>query len=223
MKFERLFVITLAVGATLLTGGLSSAAEPPPPAAEAAPAREAAPASAESLSSSLPVRPSKPLSLEPAPPAGTSSAGKIMLFVVLLAGGIWVWTKRAKKAPLDSSAEMRVLRRTTIGVRSELLLVELEGQKLLIGVTPSSMQTLYLLPDSLPEEPISEPASERRIATLLEARIAPRDEPRIAPRDESRDLGKPRKAAVPTPATSHDDDSMFEGQAASLRSLGSRR
>jgi flagellar biogenesis protein FliO len=211
MRYERLIVIALALSATLLTR--VGRADAPPASAEPAVTTEPSPMAG------LPLRPSKPLSLEPAP-TGTSSAGKVALFAVLLAGGLWVWKQRAKKLPTESGGQLRVLRRTTIGVRSELLLLELEGQKLLIGVTPSSMQTLYLLPDTSHDEPVSENAPERRIATLLEARIAPREDVQRPERQEVRELAKTRATALSQPPK---DDSILEGQAAGIRSIGSRR
>jgi flagellar protein FliO/FliZ len=40
------------------------------------------------------------------------------------------------------------MRRLSVGARSELMVVEMNGQRLLLGVTPSSIQNLYILPSS---------------------------------------------------------------------------
>jgi flagellar protein FliO/FliZ len=211
----------VALAATLLTGPLFAqgaaadigASGTPNPGASASASAAVEPTAMPGL----PLRPSKPLSLEPAP-SSSGAAGKLALFAVIAAGGLWVWKRRSKKAaPAKQTSELRVLRRTTIGVRSELLLLELEGQKLLIGVTPSSMQTLYILPDDAREELVGEPASESRIATLLEARIAPRvtvEETRPERRDTTR-----TKVAPPI----SEDEPDVEGQAAGLRAIGARR
>jgi flagellar biogenesis protein FliO len=195
MRFGILAVIAVALSATLLTDPVrAEPVAPPPPASEPG----------------LPVRPDKPLMLEPAP-ASTGAPWKLAAFVVLAAGGFWAWKRRAKTGPVGEQAELRILRRTTVGVRSELILLELEGQKVLIGVTPSSMQTLYLLPENSEEERAPAPEKESRLVTLLDARIAPRAEPREAPSSQT---------VISAP---DEDDSILEGQAASLRSIGARR
>ncbi len=196
MKRSRyLSVSALALAATLLTGASFADAEPSAP--------------EPSSETTLPVRPTKALALEPVHPSA-SAAWKLAVFAALAAGGIWFWKRRGKKVPQSEQAQLNVLRRTPIGVRSELLLLELEGQRLLIGVTPSSMQTLYLLPDDSSEELASEAPSERRISALLEARIAPQEEKRETAR---------ASVAVSAP----EDDAILEGQATGLRSIGSRR
>jgi flagellar biogenesis protein FliO len=202
------FVMPLALAATLLTGPVLADPVPAPP--------------EPTLESTLPLRPNKPLSLEPAH-SSTGAAGKLALFAIVVAGGLWIWKQRAKKGPKAEEAELRVIRRTTIGVRSELILLELEGQKLLIGVTPSSMQTLYLLPDTSQDEAAaSEVAPERRIANLLESRIAPREELRETVRELARESGKTKLVSAKS-SSQDDDDPIFEGQAAGLRALGARK
>jgi flagellar protein FliO/FliZ len=195
LRWIRVIPVTLA--ATLLTGSVwaqttPSAPEPP-------------------VETALALRPSKPpLTLDSAP--SSSGAGwKLAALALLGAGAFWAWKQRFRRAPADPHAQLRVLRRTTIGVRSELLVLEVEGQKLLIGVTPSSMQTLFLLPDHPVEEPTVETVvPERRIATLLESRIAPREETRAA-------------ARAPEVTPPRNDEPDLEGQAAGLRAIGARR
>ena len=191
----RLIVSALAVGASLVTGTAFADAEP-----------EAAPPSAETK---LALRPSTPLALE-TPPSGTGAAWKLAAFAVIATAGLWVWKQRSRKVPGDELPQVQILRRTTIGVRSELVLVELEGQRVLIGVTPSSMQTLYLLPETPAEElaPVSmgSDMGRDRIADLLERRIPARQVVR-----------------EPSPAVAVEDDNDCEGQAVGLRALGARR
>jgi MYXO-CTERM domain-containing protein len=189
-------VILLALVATLLTR--PALAEPEPSAAEA------------TAQTGLPVRPTKaPLVLEPAPSSG-GTGYKLALVALVGLAGVWAWRQRAKKAPTEATGtQLRVLTRTTVGVRSELLVLELDGQRLLVGVTPSSMQTLYLFPDVAQEEPVVVDTRERRIANLLESRIAQRPAPS-------------EPARTPAPPVVEDDASL-EGQAAGLRALGARR
>jgi flagellar protein FliO/FliZ len=198
MRFGTLSVMALAVCATLM--------------ANPAHADSTAPSAEPNHETGLTLRPARPLSLEPAP-TSLGATWKLAVFVALAVGGLWLWRQRSRRPPQKAHAELRVLRRTTLGVRSEVVLLEVEGQKLLIGVTPSSMQTLYHLPDASDEHSAEERASasekESRFMTLLDSRIHSRSEPR--------DL-----SSKPSPPDSG-DDSPLEGQAASLRSIGTRR
>jgi anti-sigma factor RsiW len=68
---------------------------------------------------------------------------------------------------------VRILGKTSMGLRGELALVEVGGMRVLIGVTPSSMQTLAVLPDDY-----SEAAEEAASAAMNDAepeRAAPRE------------------------------------------------
>lgn len=189
MRRSRRIIGALAVAATLLTGAALADAEP---AAGEVPAE-----------TKLALRPSTPLALD-APPASTGAGWKLAAFTVVAVGGVWLWKQKAKRPVDHAVSQLRVLQRTTIGVRSELLLVEIEGQRMLVGVTPSSMQTLFLFPESPEGElaPSQEQPVDSRIAQLLERRIPPREPPPSLPADE---------------------DDIFEGQAAGLRALGGRR
>ena len=64
--------------------------------------------------------------------------------LLLGAIGVWGWKQRSKAVPAGETPELRILRRTSIGVRSELLVVEMGGQRLLLGVTPNTIQNLYI-------------------------------------------------------------------------------
>jgi flagellar protein FliO/FliZ len=161
----RATVGAVALAVTALTQASAALAEPPPaPSAEpvaasatsaaAQPAATPAPAPA---ATPLAVRPSRPVELAPEP-RGLGLGAKLGLGALVLLGGAWVYvqTRNAKKnAPKKPS--LRIAARAGIGVRSELLIVEVEGQRLLLGVTPGSVQRLAVLPD--PDAvPIAAPA-----------------------------------------------------------------
>jgi flagellar biogenesis protein FliO len=118
-------------------------------------AAQTTPPPAASTSTPLSLVPSKPLELSTEAP--TSNLGwKLGAMGVLAAAGFWAYSKK-KSARIVASTpipEMRILRRTSIGVRSELLLVDLEGQRILLGVTPSNIQSLLIVPDSAMSEPV---------------------------------------------------------------------
>jgi flagellar biogenesis protein FliO len=141
------------------------AAIAPTPAAQAISA-PAAPAAATPLN----LVPSKPLEL--AEPAPASNLGwKLGAMGLLAAAGFWAYTKKKNALPATQAAipEMRILRRTSVGVRSELLLVDLEGQRILLGVTPSNIQSLLIVPDSAMSDPIpvEEPVSAQDSVAAL--------------------------------------------------------
>jgi flagellar protein FliO/FliZ len=92
----------------------------------------------------LEVRPSKPLATAPQE-SGTSVWTKLGLCGLVFAGAAAFYLrKRAPGGPVGPT--IKVAARTSIGVRSEILLVDVDGHRLLLGVTPSSVRTLSVLP-----------------------------------------------------------------------------
>ncbi|MFO0553006.1 MAG: flagellar biosynthetic protein FliO [Polyangiaceae bacterium] len=112
-----------------------------------------------------------PLSLRPnreeSASLGGTSIGTKLLLVGLILGAAFLYfrTRRVNRGadgrPAPSVAP-RVLGRTSIGVRSELLVVEVDGQRLLLGVTPSAISTLSLLSGDALAESLPTPAEESR-------------------------------------------------------------
>jgi flagellar protein FliO/FliZ len=111
--------------------------------ADEAPALPAAPALAASATPLAP-RPSKPLTLANSN-EGTPFGYKLLAGLgVVAATVVWLKKKRKSGSALPAS-RIDVLGRTSLGVRSELLVVEVEGTRLLLGMTPSAIQTLAVL------------------------------------------------------------------------------
>ncbi|MBV9949917.1 MAG: flagellar biosynthetic protein FliO [Myxococcales bacterium] len=130
--------------------GRGSAPEPAHPAALApAPGDGATP---------LALRPSKPIALAPEP-AHAGVGWKLGLVALILGGGALYLRKRLP-ARRTADAQLTIVRRAPIGIRSELLVVNVEGQRLLLGVTAQSIQTLATL-DPLDETPAEEAAPAR--------------------------------------------------------------
>lgn len=123
-----------------------AALAPPAPVASPAPApvaREAAtpaPPSATPLS----VRPSRPLAFAPES-TSLDTGWKFLAVFALAAAALAYWKRQNPAVRLDLGPELRVVRRTSIGMRSELLVVDVDGQRYLLGVTPSSVQSLAVL------------------------------------------------------------------------------
>lgn len=112
-----------------------------PPAPAAAP-----PVSAPRVETPLPVRPSRPIELAPA----RQGTGTGMAFLVVFVGaavGLGYWLRRGHAAPTADAGGLKlsILQRASVGVRSELLVVDVAGQRLLLGVTPASVQHLAVL------------------------------------------------------------------------------
>ncbi len=101
---------------------------------------------------------------------------KLLACGFIIGGAMWL-LKRRKLLPQQAEKQhsMTILGRTGIGVRSELLIVNVDGQKLLLGVTPSSIQRLAVLVDSddVPHlaEPIIDPQHEEDIDSGFEGTL----------------------------------------------------
>lgn len=135
VSFARLAAAALA-GVIAVTASTAFADEPAP-----------TPAPAVSASTPLQTRPSKKLEL--APQNESSSVGyKLLAGAVIVAGAV-VYARKKKggltKDKTKKRSSIDLLARHSVGVRSEVLVVEVEGTRLLIGMTPGSMSTLAVL------------------------------------------------------------------------------
>ncbi|MBM4376317.1 MAG: FliO/MopB family protein [Deltaproteobacteria bacterium] len=151
---------------------------------------------------------------------------KLGICAAIVGGAVWLLRKRGILAPPKQAHPMTILGRTAIGVRSELLLVDVDGQKLLLGVTPSSISRLAVLPvhgdtPSLADEALDPPArvddepgfddaleSARSRLEEFAARMksrAPMDAPvtrdraTIAPRESDLEASRASRHASPRP------------------------
>lgn len=132
----------------------STSAAPAANAQAAAPAISAAPIT--SAQAPAPVETAKPLQLREshdahpitlAPEPASGAMWKIGAILAVL--GAIAWALKKSRAPKSEGAvkSLEVLRRLSIGVRTELIVVDVDGQRLLLGVTPNAIQTLASLPD----------------------------------------------------------------------------
>ncbi|MFO0624217.1 MAG: flagellar biosynthetic protein FliO [Polyangiales bacterium] len=149
-----------------------------------------------------------------APGSAPASGSPWTLPLVLLAGlaGLGLFVAKRRPDLLQSlraqaglptpgwNGSLNVLRRTGLGMRNELVVVELNGQVLLLGVTPGSIQSLAVLPDEDVAHEEAAPAKEEnhalgeRFAAILDAARA---QPRKVERAEKRpaeDLGVEEQA-----------------------------
>jgi flagellar protein FliO/FliZ len=132
--------LTLAVGA-LTPAALLAQAPPPPPEAPA--------------QTPLSVRPARPIELAPEPHSSRFGVG-----LAALAAGVgaafWLYRRRGGGRSAGPRRTITISARQAIGVRSELIVVEIDGQGMLLGVTPGAIQRLALLPAAEEEEAVTE-------------------------------------------------------------------
>lgn len=167
--FSRAIVVTFAATALTFTGaglaradGSHGAPYPLEPGAEDPEAQD------------KPAEPEKPqgtpLKLRTPEDKGASSSSAAdiglklaLVAAVLLVVALYLRKKQSVAVSLAKVGAPRILSRTTIGMRSELLIVDVDGQRLLLGITPTNVTTLSVLTEEPKEAPI-EPEVERRNA-----------------------------------------------------------
>lgn len=205
-RFVRSAAIALALAATALTVEAkadSAESAPPPPSEHATP---------------LTLRSSKPLELAQEP-AHLSTGWKIVALLALV-GGTLVYLRRRAPRRGDATGDLLIVRRAAVGIRSELLVVNVEGQRLLIGVTPHTIQSLAIL-DS--EEPASNGVSATAPTMLGERFAAMLDSARRndAGATKTPPSGRPTRQTDPTRPTEriHDDGEHLADQARGLLAL----
>ena len=153
----------------------------------------------------LAARPTRPLTLAPASD-GTPVGYKILAGAgIAVAAGLWLRGKR-RAQPKAKTTAIGVVGRTSVGMRSELLVVEVEGTRLLVGMTPTTIQTLAVLDNAEPALANEEDEIEEPIRPSLRA---PAPRPTSRPSDAALVEGRVKsllaargKPASPTPRTS---------------------
>lgn len=220
----------------------TAAPQPAPPPA-AAPvvvtttaATAAAPAAPAAEGQPLTLKPPQPLNLAPES-AGTPWYVKLLAFLGVAGLGAWFWRRqRARSAPDFGAAKLRVMSRATVGPRTELLVVDAGGTRVLLGVTAQTVSTLAVLPDE-GEEPAAERADEDeddgrvsgeepiklpfdsfadRARALLGA-PTPSELPPTAPAPAT--TPPPPRRPRPAPAPARAQPAPVEGQARGLRAV----
>jgi flagellar biogenesis protein FliO len=135
-------------------------------------------------------------------------------------GGVGFYSRRRFASKRTDDTQLTIVRRATIGFRSELLVVNVEGQRLLLGVTPQSIQSLALLDGDDTAPALAASASPNvssslgdRFAAILEAADSP------GPRAKSLRREPTTKRASSDPAASSEDEPDFGSQARGLLAL----
>lgn len=117
------------------------------------------------------------LLLVPVPALAASSSSALaasgqmllsLLLVLALLGGIFVLLRRLQVRP-GASGGLRSLAALSVGTRERVVLLEVAGRQLLVGVAPGRVQTLLVL-----DAPAKEGAFSQRLDEALERReVAP--------------------------------------------------
>ncbi len=90
----------------------------------------------------------KPTSVEAFSMMGAlNMAMGLVVVIALILGLAWI-LKKYGRLPGNNLVDMKVLGGLSLGTREKAILIEVENTKLLIGVTPGHIQTLYVLGDS---------------------------------------------------------------------------
>lgn len=118
---------------------LSNQGPNPLPAArpESAPARGGTP---------LTVRPNRPLALN-TEHRGAQESWKLVLGLGVLGLAGWAWKRRQGHGPTTMGPELQIVRRASVSDRGELVVVDVAGQRMLLGVTPNSVQQIAVIDD----------------------------------------------------------------------------
>jgi flagellar protein FliO/FliZ len=83
-----------------------------------------------------------------APPLGAesllSTVGGLLLVLAIIIGGAWL-VKRYAQLPMGGKGIVRVVGGASVGTRERVVVVEVENQRLLLGVAPGQVRTLHIL------------------------------------------------------------------------------
>ena len=146
------------------------------------------------------------------------SLGVLLLTSVLGGGALYLRSKKGKQ-PKAKLQQLRVLGSTKIGGRAQLVLAEVAGRKILLGVTDASVNKLGWLESDDQEEDAPQIAVRPRVLAGLEraARVVT-PEPAPPPKRSFRDLLASAVGNIGRP----DDDSAAVSIAAETRDTFTR-
>lgn len=96
-----------------------------------------------------------------------STAAKLAILTSLVGGAAWVARRRRPVEFLAEQTSVCILARHTVGVRSEVLVLEAAGEKLLLGVTPAGISLLANLTD--PSEATAREMDRKPLENRLDA------------------------------------------------------
>ena len=138
-------------------------------------------------------KPAKPVAGGPAVGIGRSVG--VLVLVSILGGAALYLRSKKNKSPKARVSQLRVVSAAKLGGKAQLVLAEVDGRKILLGVTDSSVRKLGWLDSEVAEQEDEElePVRPRLVAAgvNLGAQRAPRaplEEPTPAPKRSFRDM-----------------------------------
>jgi flagellar protein FliO/FliZ len=76
-----------------------------------------------------------------------STVGGLLFVLAIIIGGAWLF-KRYSQLPIGGKGIVRVVGGVSVGTRERVVVVEVENQRLLLGVAPGQVRTLHILQGS---------------------------------------------------------------------------
>ena len=172
--------------------------------AQAAGAPDAAPKSPTWLAPKSAPKPAKAVAAGPSVGLGRSLA--VLFFVSVLGGSALYLRSQKNKVPKARLAQLRVVGSTKLGGRAQLVLAEVDGRKILLGVTDNSVRKLGWMDDqAVEDDELATAARPRLVAAGVD----------LAAR-------APRAAAEPMPAVAPAKRSFRDLLASAVGNLGNR-
>jgi flagellar protein FliO/FliZ len=95
------------------------------------------------------------------------TAGGLLLILLLIFGLSWL-VRRFGRLPMAAKADLNILGGVSLGPRERAVLLQVGGTKLLVGVAPGRVQTLYVLGDGEMTKQESTPFSGQLETELAE-------------------------------------------------------
>nr|WP_218848058.1 flagellar biosynthetic protein FliO [Xanthomonas sp. JAI131] len=91
-------------------------------------------------------------SAAPSPPSLIGAVFALLLVLGLILGMAWV-LKRLPGSGFRPAEGLRVVASLAVGAKERVVVVEVNGEQLLLGVSPGGVRTLHRLPEPLPQVP----------------------------------------------------------------------
>lgn len=190
--------IGIALGLSLALGLGSAVAHADEPVGPPAPAAEDKP---------LALRESKTAE---APAASAPSTTMTLLKGLGVAGiaiaGFMVFKRKKMQGPgRASGVDVKIVGRTALGMRTEICVVDVGGERLVLGVTPTTVTTLSILQDAPVELGELAEATEPREASTIRTRARSLAEEPESALLRLLDNARKQTANVPAPSRHHGD------------------
>jgi flagellar protein FliO/FliZ len=104
-------------------------------------------------------------SAAPSPPSLLGAAFALLLVLGLILGMAWV-LKRMPGSGFRPAEGLRVVASLAVGAKERVVVVDVNGEQLLLGVSPGGIRTLHRLPAPLPPAPAAALPSLKQLKNL---------------------------------------------------------